>query len=107
MQRTPRSRLGCNPYIGGAGSLIRDVSCLTRMIRSILAIMVCLILTSCGKTSAPTSIAVTAQGVRLAAFKIEAPEIHGVFPLSAELFFKSVHDAGGSVPQPVNIALGT
>ena len=42
------------------------------MIRLILTITVCLVLTSCGKSSAPATISVTAQGVRLTSFKIEA-----------------------------------
>src|SRR5207244_4245140 len=47
----------------------------TPMIRFILAITVCLILTSCGKSGAPTNISVTAQGVRLTSFKIEAGKV--------------------------------
>ena len=42
------------------------------MIRFMLASTVCLVLTSCGKSSAPATISVTAQGVRLISFKIEA-----------------------------------
>ena len=42
------------------------------MIRLMLAIAVCLFLTSCEKPSASATISVKAQGVQLASFKIEA-----------------------------------
>jgi hypothetical protein len=42
------------------------------MIRLMLSVVVCLVLTSCGKTGAPSTISVKATGVRLTAFKIEA-----------------------------------
>ena len=45
------------------------------MTRYLLAILACLALTSCGKPSAPTNIAVSAQGIRLASFKVEAGEV--------------------------------
>jgi hypothetical protein len=45
------------------------------MIRYIFAVAVCLVLTSCGKSSAPTGISVTSQGVRLASSKVEAGEV--------------------------------
>jgi hypothetical protein len=45
------------------------------MTRCILAILACAVLTSCGKSSAPANITVSAQGVRLTSFKVEAGKV--------------------------------
>jgi hypothetical protein len=45
------------------------------MTRYFLAILACLVLASCGKPSAPATIAASAQGVRLTSFKVEAGKV--------------------------------
>jgi hypothetical protein len=45
------------------------------MTRSFFAILVCIVLTGCGKPSAPANVTASAPGIRLVSFKVEAGKV--------------------------------